>query len=181
MTNAEDAQSVLDFLDEITQRSSTPTAPVRADPALSKKVSVPSSLSRSGSRTNVLAPSTASTSRRSGESVRSTKSASSELASPPQVQAAEAVPVAEEGGWGWSSVWSQATNVVQQASQVVQQARTVAEEQVKTASGGAGLGGIGQGLMKALGENEQAKKWSEGAMEYARGAHLDQLGASRPC
>lgn len=81
-----------------------------------------------------------------------------------------------DGGWGWSSVWNQATNVVQQASQVAQQVRNVAEEQVKTAqSNAAGLGGIGgisEGFMKVLGENEQAKK----VMEYARGAQLDQLG-----
>ena len=79
VTNAEDAQSVLDFLDEITQRSSTPTAPVRTDPALNKKASFPATLSRSGSRNNVLAT---STSRRSGESVRSVKSATSELPPP---------------------------------------------------------------------------------------------------
>lgn len=81
------------------------------------------------------------------------------------------------GGWGWSSVWSQASNVVQQATSVVQQARTVAEEQVKTAAE-TGIGGLGEGLRKALGENEQAKKWSEGMMEYVSGANLDQLGKS---
>lgn len=69
-----------------------------------------------------------------------------------------------------------------QASNVVQQARTVAEEQVKQAQAGAGgIGGLGEGLMKALGENEQAKKWGEGVMEYARGAHLDQLGECGTC
>ncbi|KAK4050535.1 hypothetical protein OIO90_005002 [Microbotryomycetes sp. JL221] len=67
------------------------------------------------------------------------------------------------GGWGWSSVWSQATNVMATASSVVQQARNVAEEQVKTAS-------------KVIGESEQAKKWSEGVREYAKNAHLDQIG-----
>ncbi|GAA5954561.1 hypothetical protein JCM8115_004625 [Rhodotorula mucilaginosa] len=85
------------------------------------------------------------------------------------------------GGWGWSSMWSSATTVVQQASHLAQQAKTAAEEQVvKTANFSHGAGGIaagiGGGLMKALGENEQAKKWSEGVMSYAKGAHLDQLG-----
>ncbi|GAA5872787.1 hypothetical protein JCM3774_006330 [Rhodotorula dairenensis] len=79
------------------------------------------------------------------------------------------------GGWGWSSMWSSATTVVQQASHLAQQAKVAAEEQVKTATSH-GAGGIAGGLMKALGENEQAKKWSEGVMSYAKGAHLDQLG-----
>lgn len=78
-------------------------------------------------------------------------------------------------------MWSSATTVVQQASHLAQQARTAAEEQVvKTANFSQGAGGIaagiGGGLMKALGENEQAKKWSEGVISYAKGAHLDQLG-----
>lgn len=78
-------------------------------------------------------------------------------------------------------MWSSATTVVQQASHLAQQAKTAAEEQVvKTANFSHGAGGIaagiGGGLMKALGENEQAKKWSEGVMSYAKGAHLDQLG-----
>lgn len=69
---------------------------------------------------------------------------------------------------------------MQQASTLAQQARTAAEEQVKTATsqGAGGIAGIGGGLMKALGENEQAKKWSEGVISYAKGAHLDQLGES---
>lgn len=54
---------------------------------------------------------------------------------------------------------------------------------VKTANFSQGAGGIaagiGGGLMKALGENEQAKKWSEGVISYAKGAHLDQLGECR--
>lgn len=77
-------------------------------------------------------------------------------------------------------MWSSATTVVQQASHLAQQAKTAAEEQVKTANFSQGAGGIaagiGGGLMKALGENEQAKKWSEGVISYAKGAHLDQLG-----
>lgn len=76
-------------------------------------------------------------------------------------------------------MWNSATTVVQQASNLAQQAKSAAEEQVKTATsqGAGGIAGIGGGLIKALGENEQAKKWSEGVMSYAKGAHLDQLGA----
>lgn len=176
--SAEDAQSVLDFLDEITQRSSTPTAAVPKRAAGANP-----SLSRSGSRTNVLSAVGVS-SRLSGESIRSRSSPASDspvMTAAALPEAVETPPVAAEGGWGWSSVWNATTTIVQQA-------REVAEEQVKTASStvsGAtgltgGIGGIGEGLMKALGENEQAKKWGEGVIQYARAAHLDQLGAYTP-
>ncbi|KAL8291707.1 hypothetical protein RQP46_001965 [Phenoliferia psychrophenolica] len=186
VASAEEAQSVLDFLDEITQRSSTPTATVKAaDPQhlLAKKSSHPAGLSRSTSKSNLGASTGPGASRRSGESTRSRTSTDSpgpgESSRAEQQQQQQAAPA--EGGWGWSSVWSQASSVVQQASVIAQQARNVAEEQVKTASTNAaglagGIEGIRGGVMKALGENEQAKKWSEGVIEYARGAHLDQLG-----
>ncbi|KAK4705176.1 hypothetical protein P7C70_g1041, partial [Phenoliferia sp. Uapishka_3] len=171
VASAEEAQSVLDFLDEITQRSSTPTASVKAaEPNLTKKSSYPGGLNRSTS--GVL-------SRKSGESTRSRTTPEPPAQSSTAEPQAEAAPA--DGGWGWSSVWNQASSVVQQATVIAQQARNVAEEQVKTASTNAaglaeGIGGIRGGVMKALGENEQAKKWSEGVIEYARGAHLDQLG-----
>ncbi|KAF9014975.1 maintenance of telomere capping protein 1 [Cyathus striatus] len=56
------------------------------------------------------------------------------------------------GGWGWGSVWST-------ASAAIQQAKTVVDEQVKQ-----------------LPKNEQARKWGEGVMEYAKAAQLDKLG-----
>jgi Family of unknown function (DUF5427) len=56
------------------------------------------------------------------------------------------------GGWGWGSVWTS-------ASAAIQQAKTVVDEQVKN-----------------LPKNEQAKKWSEGMMEYAKNAQLERLG-----
>lgn len=213
--NAAEAQSVLDFLDEITQRSSTPTASVKAgDRPLEKKASIPTGLGRSTSRQNLTGAGGAGAAgqvppRRSTDSVRSQRtvggtpvggaalpaSPRSAAAAVPQTASTASASTAsaasetaakqqdsQGGGWGWSSMWSQASNVVQQASHLAQQARTAAEEQVKTAtSGGAGgvaggIAGIGGGLMKALGENEQAKKWSEGVINYAKGAHLDQLG-----
>jgi hypothetical protein len=58
------------------------------------------------------------------------------------------------GGWGWGSVWSNASTVLQQAKSVV-------DEQVKH-----------------LPKNEQARKWGEGMLEYAKAADLDKLGAS---
>ncbi|KAF9459462.1 maintenance of telomere capping protein 1 [Collybia nuda] len=56
------------------------------------------------------------------------------------------------GAWGWGSVWST-------ASAAIQQAKTVVDEQVK-----------------ALPKNEQARKWGEGVMEYAKAAQLDKIG-----
>ncbi|GAA5941864.1 hypothetical protein JCM3775_004786 [Rhodotorula graminis] len=225
--NAKEAQSVLDFLDEITQRSSTPTTATQPRP-LDKKPSVPSNLGRSTSRNNLsgTAAGTAAVTgaaappRRSTDSVRSARSVgtapggasasprSAAARTPASVSAAAPAPAAAAapapapshadrqqqqqqaevpaeqaqaaGGWGWSSMWSQATTVVQQASHLAQQARTAAEEQVKTAAAGAGaaggIAGLGEGLIKKLGENEQVKKYSEGVMSYAKGAHLDQLG-----
>ncbi|KAG5639298.1 hypothetical protein H0H81_004500 [Sphagnurus paluster] len=68
---------------------------------------------------------------------------------------AKADPPAATGGagaWGWGSVWST-------ASAAIQQAKTVVDEQVK-----------------ALPKNEQARKWGEGVMEYAKAAQLDKIG-----
>ncbi|GAA5973257.1 hypothetical protein JCM11641_003038 [Rhodosporidiobolus odoratus] len=211
--NAAEAQSVLDFLDEITQRSSTPAAPRASlsgsERALEKKTSIPSGLSRSTSRNNlgavpVRAGMTAGDAapRRSTDSARSVRTAGTATGSSPRSTAAAppAQPVAStsatavasspassapaaaagSGGWGWSSMWNQASSVVQQASSLAQQAKTAAEEQVKAAqeqaSAAGGIAGLGEGLMKALGENEQAKKWGETVAGYAKGAHLDQIG-----
>lgn len=58
------------------------------------------------------------------------------------------------GAWGWGSVWST-------ASAAIQQAKTVVDEQVKH-----------------LPKNEQARKWGENVMEYAKTAQLDKLSAS---
>ncbi|GBE78117.1 maintenance of telomere capping protein 1 [Sparassis latifolia] len=56
------------------------------------------------------------------------------------------------GGWGWGNVWSSASAAIQQAKQAV-------DEQVKN-----------------LPKNEQARKWGEGVLEYAKAAQLDKLG-----
>ncbi|KAM0751697.1 hypothetical protein T439DRAFT_324897 [Meredithblackwellia eburnea MCA 4105] len=199
--SAEEAQSVLDFLDEITQRSSTPTTKSSAtgDANLAKKSSYSSGLNRSTSKTSIAGgaagPGGASVtaSRKSGESIRSIRS-TGPGATPggdsPSLAPAVPAPVASEqsspspatqsgGGWGWSSVWSQASNVVHQATVIAQQAKDVADQQIKNNAPGiaSGIDGIRGNVLKALGENEQAaKKWSEGVLEYARGANLDQIG-----
>jgi len=57
----------------------------------------------------------------------------------------------DSSAWGWGSVWST-------ASAAIQQAKTVVDEQVKH-----------------LPKNEQARKWGENVMEYAKTAQLDKL------
>lgn len=149
IAQGEDAQSVLDFLDEIvTSRDrKAPTAS-----AASKRTAVSSAtkdgLSRSSSRTTLRDGTTGV--RKSTESARGSyltpanppsaaarSTAAQAQGSSTAAQAAEKLqeaPVPQDvgqaadsapaaGGWGWGSVWSQATNVIQQA-------RTVAEEQV---------------------------------------------------
>ncbi|KAJ6574780.1 maintenance of telomere capping protein 1 [Mycena capillaripes] len=70
-------------------------------------------------------------------------------------QAAAATTASESGlsgGWGWGNVWSS-------ASAAIQQAKSAVDEQVKY-----------------LPKNEQARKWGEGMIEYAKTAQLDKLG-----
>jgi len=81
---------------------------------------------------------------------------------PPQIHTPPPPPFQQEeppsgGGWGlggWgSSVWSS-------ASAALQQARSVVDEQVKH-----------------LPNNDQAKKWREGVLEYAKNADLEKITA----
>lgn len=74
---------------------------------------------------------------------------------PPPVQQQEQPPSAGSwgfGGWG-TSVWTS-------ASAALQQARSVVDEQVKH-----------------LPNNDQAKKWREGVLEYAKNADLEKIAA----
>ncbi|KAF7319987.1 hypothetical protein MKEN_00782600 [Mycena kentingensis (nom. inval.)] len=66
--------------------------------------------------------------------------------------AAPAASAPAAGGWGWGSVWNS-------ASVALQQAKSAVDEQVKY-----------------LPKNEQARKWGEGMIEYAKSAQLDKLG-----
>ncbi|KAG6869190.1 hypothetical protein C0993_012289 [Termitomyces sp. T159_Od127] len=65
---------------------------------------------------------------------------------------ADPAPASKGTSWGWGSVWST-------ASAAIQQAKTVVDEQVK-----------------ALPNNEHARKWGEGVIGYAKAAQLDKLG-----
>jgi Family of unknown function (DUF5427) len=139
----------LAFLDEITQKSSEPTRTTVSAPQ--PRTVTP----RTSSRISL---------RKGADSL--SRSASPAPVAPGHAHAASAGSSAGEafkdpsadsfnvggGTWGWGSVWSS-------ASAAVKQARSVVDEQVKN-----------------LPKNEQAKKWSEGMMEYVKNAQLDRLG-----
>ncbi|KAL0950850.1 hypothetical protein HGRIS_007608 [Hohenbuehelia grisea] len=152
-TNPQGEAEVLAFIDEITQKSSEPTVRAPA-PNLDAGLSVPRSgtptLRKSMERVRVGAsPSPLLSSATTGY-----VSGGSRTGTPP-LKAADsdkAKPEGGPGGWGWGSVWNT-------ASAAIQQAKTVVDEQVKN-----------------LPKNEQARKWSEGVMEYAKNAQLDKLG-----
>ncbi|KAF9821839.1 hypothetical protein IEO21_00269 [Rhodonia placenta] len=138
------------FIDEITQKSSEP-------PRLTSS-HIERPLSRAGTPTV----------RKSTERIRlggatplmpalqRTESSSSRLSAVTPVSAKpESQPDVQSGsggGWGWGNVWSS-------ASAAIQQAKSVVDEQVKQ-----------------LPKNEQARKWGEGVLEYARAAQLEKLG-----
>ncbi|KAJ7597633.1 maintenance of telomere capping protein 1 [Mycena floridula] len=136
---------VLAFIDEITQKSSEPT---RTSSHLERPIS------RSSTPTGSLRKSTERV-RLGGGSVTSVfASGSTGKAAPAESKPrppAAPVPQPAQGGWGWGSVWNSASTAIQQAKSVV-------DEQVKN-----------------LPSNEQALKWREGVMEYAKNAQLDKL------
>lgn len=145
-----EAAEALAFLDEITQKSTEPT-----------RTSV--HISRSGTPT--LRKSTERVRLGGGSSLHpsassSTTSLNRTLSTDSQRgrDNSESYPAATQsqgasGGWGWGSVWSS-------ASAAIQQAKSAVDEQVKH-----------------LPKNEQARKWGEGVIEYAKTAQLDKLGA----
>ncbi|KIY51371.1 hypothetical protein FISHEDRAFT_24066, partial [Fistulina hepatica ATCC 64428] len=133
---AEGEADVLAFIDEITQKSAELTAPV-------KPRSPAPTISRSSTPTV----------RKSTERVRLSGISPATSTSDPRTPSSTVVEVpASASGWGWGSVWSS-------ASAVLQQARTAVDEQVKH-------------LPKNL-PNEQARKWGEGVLEYAKNNSLD--------
>lgn len=136
----------LAFIDEITRKSAEISRP---HPHIDRP------LSRSGTPTL----------RKSTERVRvggappsSTATSTTTTASKAQSSSQEASDAnqapgaASSSAWGWGSVWSS-------ASAAIQQAKSVVDEQVKQ-----------------LPKNEQARKWGEGVMEYAKTTQLDKLG-----
>ncbi|KAH8929525.1 hypothetical protein BT69DRAFT_1345818 [Atractiella rhizophila] len=149
--NPEEAAKVLEFLDEITARSSTPTTQLPV-PDLNR-TSSKGSLRGAGQGVAIGPPV-----RKSTDSQRPAKNEA----------APEPAPTQAGGGWGWSSMWNSATSVIQQAQSiqhsVVQQAQNVQKnlkvDEVK-------------GYVKGLAESEQAKKWTD----LAKNVKVEQLGA----
>lgn len=159
---AEGEAEVYAFIDEITQKSSEPPRttlshidrPSRAGtPTLRKstervRVGAPAPLlpTASGSTT----PLVRTESSGSRVSLTSAVKQESRQATPPPAQQSQQPP-SSSASWGWGSVWSTASTALQQAKSVV-------DEQVKN-----------------LPKNEQARKWGEGVLEYAKAAQLDKL------
>ena len=150
--NPGEAAEVLAFLDEITQKSSEPvrTTTSYIDRPLSR-AGTPT-LRKSAERVKVGAPSSLAAS--SSSSIRGASPAISSVNV--EVPAAQQEPQrsTQSGGWGWGNVWTS-------ASAALQQAKTVVDEQVKH-----------------LPKQDQARKWSEGMLEYAKNAQLDKLSTS---
>jgi hypothetical protein len=149
VAGAEGAEA-LAFLDEITQKSSEPT---KASPAPIPKPTERIRLSVGNSQ------------RRSVDSSRATTPLSRVPPSstpPPNVSATQpavdsAAPAA--GAWGWGSVWNS-------ASAALQQAKSVVEEQAKN---------LPPMPTAAAARTEQARKWSEGMIEYVKTTQLDKI------
>ncbi|KAH9487122.1 Maintenance of telomere capping protein 1 [Psilocybe cubensis] len=149
--NEGEAAEVLAFLDEITQKSTEPTRATTAHISRSGTPTLRKSTERVrlGGGSSLLPSASSSTSslNRTASSDAQRAREKSESTTSVQSQAQ-----ASSGGWGWGSVWSS-------ASAAIQQAKTVVDEQVKH-----------------LPKNEQARKWGEGVIEYAKTAQLDKLG-----
>ncbi|KAH9819414.1 maintenance of telomere capping protein 1 [Melampsora americana] len=159
-SKTEDAQSVLDFLDEITQRSSTPTASLQTK----KLNSNPHPLSRKPSTSSLSSPTP-----NPSHPPSSTENNVGETISEPT-----ALPQTAGSGWGWGSVLKQATsNVFNQAINAAGQVQSVVVDPSKSSD-----------LVKQFNENlqlqfngqsETAKKWKEGVMGYVKSSGIDQL------
>ncbi|EMD41670.1 hypothetical protein CERSUDRAFT_110242 [Gelatoporia subvermispora B] len=152
---ADGEAEVYAFIDEITQKSSEPprTTISHIERPLSR-AGTPT-LRKSTERVKLGAPAPLLPSSASvtppiprPDSAASRRSTSSKVEAQAQHQEIQGAG----GSWGWGSVWSS-------ASAAIQQAKSVVDEQVKN-----------------LPKNEQARKWGEGVLEYAKAAQLDKLG-----
>jgi hypothetical protein len=148
-----DASEVLAFIDQITQKSSEPTRTTSA--ILERPRSATPTVRKPTERVKLSGSSTSAPG--------SISRAPSQTHTPPPPVQQEEQPPPGGGNWGfggWSnSVWSS-------ASAALQQARSVVDEQVKH-----------------LPNNDQAKRWREGVLEYAKNADLEKittLGAFPP-
>lgn len=155
--NEGEAAEVLAFLDEITQKSTEPTRPTavhvsRSSTPISRKSTERVRLG-GGSPFNPSASSSTTSLIRSA----STETGRAKEKAPEQFTQTQTAGVGSAAGWGWGSMWST-------ASAAIQQAKSVVDEQVKQ-----------------LPKNEQARKWGEGVLEYAKTTQLDKLGMHAVC
>jgi len=148
-----DASEVLAFIDQITQKSSEPTRTTSA--ILERPRSATPTVRKPTERVKLSGSST--------PAPGSISQTPSQTHTPPLPVQQEEEPPSGAGSWGlggWgNSVWSS-------ASAALQQARSVVDEQVKH-----------------LPNNDQAKRWREGVLEYAKNADLEKittLGAFPP-
>lgn len=147
-TNEGEAAEVLAFLDEITQKSTEPTRPTSVHISRSSTPISRKSTERVRLGGSSLHPSASS----STTSLSRTLSAERGKEKATEQAAGQTQAQDGGGGWGWGSVWTT-------ASAAIQQAKSVVDEQVKH-----------------LPKNEQARKWGEGVLEYAKTAQLDKIG-----
>jgi len=142
-----DASEVLAFIDQITQKSSEPTRTTST--ILERPRSATPTVRKPTERVKLGGSST--------PAPGSISQTPSQTHTPPPPPVQQEKQPSSDGGWGlggWgNSVWSS-------ASAALQQARSVVDEQVKH-----------------LPNNDQAKKWREGVLEYAKNADLEKITA----
>lgn len=148
---------VLAFLDEITHSAAKPTTTAHLERPISRSSTPVGSLRKStehvrlgGGSVFASTPTSTSVSASGSGGKPAVKVEPKVVEQPPQQQQ-------QGGGWAWNSVWST-------ASAAIEKAKTAVDEQVKHLP------------PMAIPKNEQARKWGEGVMEYARGAQLDKIG-----
>lgn len=146
--NEGEAAEVLAFLDEITQKSAEP---VRQAAVISR--SGTPTMRKSTERVRLGGGSSLAHSASSSSTSLNKSTSSDNTRTRDQPSTQPTASQSQGGGWGWGSVWST-------ASAAMQQAKSVVDEQVKH-----------------LPKNEQARKWGEGVIEYAKQAQLDKLSA----
>ncbi|KZT19374.1 hypothetical protein NEOLEDRAFT_1152010 [Neolentinus lepideus HHB14362 ss-1] len=154
--NEGEAAEVLAFLDEITQKSSEPVRTSHIERPASRASNLERPISRAGTptlrksteRVKVGTPSS-----QLASSITKTESSSAYPGPVPKTEAQQPAGAPSGGRWGWGSVWSS-------ASAAIQQAKSVVDEQVKHIPL----------------DQEQARKWGEGMLEYAKSAQIDKIG-----
>jgi hypothetical protein len=151
--NEKEAAEVLAFLDEITQKSAEPTRTTTSHLERPMSRSGTPTLRKSVERVKVggnTPTSSSSFASVSGKTEALSSSNNEQKFKAEQLQQTQ--QSSSNTKWGWGTVWSS-------ASAAIQQAKSAVDEQVKH-----------------LPKNEQARKWGEGVIEYAKTAQLEKLG-----